>query len=70
MDDDHVVDEMLIRLWVMSNYICSEFNINGDTKSVSTPLAPHFKLKATMSPTTVEGLEYMSHNPMPTQLVV
>ena len=30
------------------------FNIDGDTKFVSTPLAPHFKLKVTMSPTTVE----------------
>jgi len=36
------------------------FNINGDTKSVSTPLALHFKLKATMSPTTVEEREYMT----------
>ena len=29
-------------------------------KSVSIPLAPHFKLKATMSPTTVEEREYMT----------
>ena len=34
-----------------------KFNINSDTKSVSTLLAPHFKLKATMSPTTVEERE-------------
>jgi len=32
-------------------------------KSVSTPLAPHFKLKATKSPTTVEEREYMTHVP-------
>jgi len=25
--------------------VLQKFNINGDTKSVSTPLAPHFKLK-------------------------
>ena len=34
--------------------VFQRFNIDSDTKSVSTPLAPHFKLKAIMSPTTVE----------------
>jgi len=43
--------------------ILQRFNINDDTKSVSTPLAPHFKLKATMSPTTVEEREYMTRVP-------
>ena len=37
------------------------FNNNDDTKPVSTPLAPQFKLKAIMSPTTVEEREYMTH---------
>jgi len=32
--------------------VLQKFNINSDI--VSTPLAPHFKLKATMSPTIVE----------------
>ena len=41
--------------------VLQKFNINGDTKSVSIPLAPHFKLKATMSPTSVEECEYMTH---------
>ena len=40
--------------------ILQRFNINGDTKSVSTPLAPHFKLKVTISPTIVEEREYMT----------
>jgi len=40
--------------------VLQRFNINGDTKSVSTQLAPHFKLKATMSLTTVEEREYMT----------
>jgi len=31
-----------------------KFNINGNMQSVSTPSVPHFKLKTTMSPTTVE----------------
>ena len=39
------------------------FNIDKDTKSVSTPLAPHFKLNATMSPKTVEEREYMTRAP-------
>ena len=29
-------------------------------KPVSTPLTPHFKLRASMSPTTVEDCEYMT----------
>jgi len=43
--------------------VLQRFNINGDTKSVSTLLAPHFKLKAIMSPTTVEEREYMTRVP-------
>jgi len=43
--------------------ILQKFNIYGDTKSVSMLLAPHFKLKVTISPTTIEEREYMSHIP-------
>ena len=43
--------------------ILQRFNINDDTKSLSTPLASHFKLKATISPTTVEEREYMTRVP-------
>ena len=43
--------------------VLQKFNINGDTKSVSTLLAPRFKLKATMSPITVEEREYITHVP-------
>jgi len=32
-------------------------------KSIRTPLVPHFKLKATMFPTTVEEREYMTRVP-------
>jgi len=39
--------------------ILQRFNIDSDTKSVSTLLAPHFKLKATMFSTIVEECEYM-----------
>jgi len=43
--------------------VFQKININGDSKCVSTPLAPYFKLKATMSPTSVEESEYMTHIP-------
>ena len=43
--------------------VLQKFNINGNTKSVSTPLAPHFKLKATMSLITVEKCDYITHVP-------
>ena len=41
--------------------VFQNFNINSDMKSVSTPLALHFKLRATMSPSTVKKREYISH---------
>ena len=41
--------------------VLHKFNIYGNTKSVSTLLAPYFMLKATMSPTTFEECEYISH---------
>jgi len=34
--------------------VLQKFNVNGDTKSASIPLAPYFKLKATMSSTFVK----------------
>jgi len=40
--------------------VLQRFNIDGDMKSVNTPLAPHFKLKTTMSSTTIEEHEYMT----------
>jgi len=43
--------------------VLQRFNIDGDTKSVSTPLAHHFKLKTTMSPITVEKRKYMTRVP-------
>ena len=41
--------------------VLQRFNNDGDTKSISTPFAPHFKLKSTISPTTIEEYEYMTH---------
>ena len=40
--------------------VLQRFNIDKDTKSVSIPLAPHFNLKTTMSPKTIEEREYMT----------
>jgi len=41
--------------------VFQKFNINGDTMSVSSPLAPHFKLKTAMFSSTVEEREYMTY---------
>jgi len=43
--------------------VLQRFNIDNDTKSVRTPLAPHFKLKVIMSLTIVEEREYMTRVP-------
>jgi len=39
--------------------ILQRFGVDGKTKPVSTPLAPHFKLSASMSPCTEEKHKYM-----------
>jgi len=39
--------------------VLQKFNINGNTKSISTLLASYFKFRAIMSPTIVEEHEYM-----------
>ncbi|GMP88804.1 hypothetical protein CsSME_00040650 [Camellia sinensis var. sinensis] len=38
--------------------VLDRFGINGKTKAVSTPLAPHFKLSASLSPRTEEERKY------------
>ena len=43
--------------------VLQRFSIGEDTKTVSIPLAPHFKLSAKLSPKTVEEREYMTHVP-------
>ena len=43
----------LTQKWYLKK-VLQRFNINGDTKSVSTLLALHFKLKTTMSPISIE----------------
>ena len=43
--------------------VLQRFNIGKDAKSVSTPLAPHFKLSATMSTKNVEERKYITHVP-------
>ena len=42
--------------------VLRRFGMDGNIKAVSTPLAPHFKLSATLSPSTDEE-EYMSRVP-------
>ena len=43
--------------------VLKKYNIGEDTKSISVPLAPHFKLSAKLSPKIVEEHEYMTHVP-------
>jgi len=43
--------------------VLQKFNINDDIKSVSTSLAPHFKLKDTITPITIEERKYRSYVP-------
>ncbi|GMP53679.1 hypothetical protein CsSME_00019075 [Camellia sinensis var. sinensis] len=43
--------------------VLDRFGINGKTKAVSTPLAPHFKLSASLSPRTEEKRKHMAQVP-------
>ncbi|GMP38813.1 hypothetical protein CsSME_00009935 [Camellia sinensis var. sinensis] len=43
--------------------VLDRFGINGKTKAVSTPLAPHFKLSASLSPRTEEERKHMAQVP-------
>jgi ATP-binding cassette subfamily B (MDR/TAP) protein 1 len=43
--------------------ILQGFGVDGKTKPVSTPLAPHFKLSASMSPRTEEERKQMAQIP-------
>jgi len=43
--------------------VLQKFNINDDTKSLSTTLASHFKLKAIMFPATLKEHEYLTYVP-------
>ena len=43
--------------------VLQHFGIHEDTKTVSTPLAPHLKLSSHLSPTTDEEREYMAKVP-------
>ena len=43
--------------------VLDRFGINGKTKAVSTPLAPHFRLSASLSPRTEEERKHMAQVP-------
>ena len=43
--------------------VLQRFGVSEQSKPVSTPLAPHFKLSASLSPSTDEEREYMSRVP-------
>ena len=64
IERDHKSDKVCLTQKGYLKKILQKFNIYSHTKSISTSLAPHFKLKATMSPITFEKREYMSHVPI------
>ena len=71
IEQDRKGDKVSLTQKVYLKKELQKFNINDDTKSVSIPLAPHFKLKATISPITIEERECMTHVPYAiSQLVV
>jgi len=41
--------------------VLQKFLIGDEAKSVNSPLIPHFKLSARMSPKMIDEREYMSH---------
>ena len=41
--------------------VLQKFLIGDEAKSVSSPLAPHFKLSARISPKIIDDHEYISH---------
>jgi hypothetical protein len=43
--------------------VLKRFGMDGNTKPTITPLVPHFKLSAVMSPSTDEECDYMAHVP-------
>jgi hypothetical protein len=45
------------------NKILRRFGVDGKTKPISTPLAPHFKLSASMSPYTEEERKHIAQIP-------
>jgi len=63
IERDHKVDKVSLTQKRYLKKLLQKFNINDDTKSISTLLAPHFKLKTTISLTTIEEREYMTHVP-------
>ena len=43
--------------------VLTRFSLNNSTKPVGTPLAPHFKLSASMCPSSDNDKKYMEHIP-------
>ena len=61
IDRDKVKGKVGLTQKVYLQKVLQKFDVGCETKSVSTPLAPHFKLSTNMSPKTVDEREYMSH---------
>jgi len=67
IDRDNVKGRVNLTLKAYLHKVLQRFLIGDEVKSVSSSLAPHFKLSARISPKIVDDREYISHVHMPVQ---
>ena len=63
IERDKVKGRVILTQKAYLQKVLQKFLIGDEVKSVSSPLAPHFKLSIRMSPKTIDDREYMSHIP-------
>jgi len=63
IERDRVKEKVSLTQKAYLQKVLQKFLIGDEAKSVGSPLAPHFKLSARMSPKTIDDREYMSHIP-------
>ena len=63
IERDKVEERVSLAQKAYSQKMLQKFLIGDEAKSVSSPLAPHFKLSVRMSPNTIDDCEHMSHVP-------
>jgi len=63
IERDRVKERVSLTQKAYFQKVLQKFLIGDEAKSVSSSLAPHFKLSSRMSPKTIDDREYMSHIP-------
>jgi len=61
IEKDRVKERVNLTQKAYLQKVLQKFVIGHEAKSVSSPLTPHFKLSARMSPKTIDDCEYMSY---------